>query len=88
MAVNGDAFADELNAFNRVMNRGHRLGHWLTGEYGSSAARSPAAISRQRPAWADYIASERVKTCTAIAQDVAQEVISMIEVERQKPLPQ
>lgn len=40
MAVGGDAFADELNAFDPVMNLGHKLANWFRGEFGSTQCRA------------------------------------------------
>ena len=36
MAVGGDAFNDDLNAFSKIMNLGHRLAQWFTTEFGST----------------------------------------------------
>ena len=39
MAAGGDAFADDLNKFNRTMNLGHTLAKWFTGAFGSTQCR-------------------------------------------------
>jgi hypothetical protein len=39
MAVRGDAFADDVNKFNRTMNLGHQLATWFTGAIGSTRCR-------------------------------------------------
>ena len=36
MAAGGDAFADDLNRFNRAMNLGHELAKWFTGGFCST----------------------------------------------------
>jgi hypothetical protein len=36
MAAGGDAFANDLNKFNRVMNLGHELARWFRGAVGST----------------------------------------------------
>jgi hypothetical protein len=40
MAVRGDAFADDLNAFNRLMNLGHELSLSFEAEFGSTQCRA------------------------------------------------
>ena len=39
MAAGGDAFADDVNKFNRTMNLGHQLAKWFTGAFGSTQCR-------------------------------------------------
>ena len=40
MAVGGQAFADERNQFNKIMNLGHRLAQWFAAEFGSTQCRA------------------------------------------------
>ncbi len=79
MALGGNAFADELNAFNRIMNLGHRLSQWLTTECGSAQC---GAITRcdfsTMVGVRQYIESDGVTRCRAIAQKVAAKVEDMI----------
>jgi C_GCAxxG_C_C family probable redox protein len=72
MAVRGDAFADDINAFNRIMNLGYRLSRWFTAEFGGTQCRAltqcdfSTAEGVQR-----YIDDGQTARCTAIAQSVA-----------------
>ncbi len=79
MAVGGDAFADNLNAFNRTMNRGHRLGQWFAARFGSTRCSAIANSDFSRiDGVVHYIEKDGVTRCAAMAQDVADEVLSMI----------
>jgi hypothetical protein len=40
MAAGGNALADDLNKFNRVMNLGHELAKRFTGAFGSTQCRA------------------------------------------------
>jgi len=83
MAVGGDAFADDLNAFNRSMNRGHRLGQWFAARFGSTRC---SEITNSDFSRADgvgqYLGTDGVTRCAAITQDVADEVRTMIKLGR------
>ena len=39
MIVGGNAFADHMNKFNRLMNIGHRMSKWFRKEFGSTLCR-------------------------------------------------
>ena len=80
MAIRGDAFADDLNAFSKIMNLGNRLSQWFTTEFGSTQC---GAITQ-----CDFSTTEGVQRyiddggtarCSAIAQSVALRVLSMIQ---------
>ncbi len=79
MATGGDAFADDLNAFNRMMNTGHRLGEWFRARFGSIAC---SAITQSDFSKIEdvqrFIDTGAIERCTAITQDVEQEVRTMI----------
>jgi C_GCAxxG_C_C family probable redox protein len=83
MAVGGNAFADSLNAFNRSMNRGHRLARWFAAQHGSTQCR---AITRCDFATAEgvqrYIDGGGTARCRALAESVAERVRGMIRPER------
>jgi C_GCAxxG_C_C family probable redox protein len=86
MAVGGDAFADDMNKFNKIMNLGHRLSQWFTDEFGSTQCRaitqcdfsSTAGVSR-------YIESGGVTRCKALADKVAVKVQEMLEETKANP---
>ena len=40
MALGRNAFADDVDRFDRIMNLGHRLALWFTREYGSTQCRA------------------------------------------------
>ena len=81
MAIRGDAFNDDLNAFSKIMNLGNRLSQWFTTEFGSTQC---GAITQ-----CDFSTTEGVQRyiddggtarCGAIAQSVALRVRSMIQL--------
>ena len=80
MAIRGDAFADDLNAFNKIMNLGNRLSKRFMAEFGSTQC---GAITQ-----CDFSTTEGVQRyihdggtarCSAIAESVAHRVLSMIQ---------
>jgi hypothetical protein len=79
MAVGGNAFADELNAFNPVMNLGHKLAKWFEDELGSTQCRDLtgcdfASVAEVR----EYVATDGTARCTDIAQRVAARVADLV----------
>jgi putative redox-active protein with C_GCAxxG_C_C motif len=72
MAAGGDAFADGMNEFNRIMNAGKRIAQWFAGEFGSTQCRditssdfsSAAGVKR-------FIDSDGAARCKTIARAVA-----------------
>jgi len=80
MAVGGNAFADDLNAFNRVMNLGHELARWFKGQYGSTQCRDITGCDFSTRAGArSYAESGCVLRCEAIARELALRVRGMVE---------
>ncbi len=80
MAVRGDAFADDVNAFNKTMNLGNRLAQGFTAKFGSTQCR---AITQCDFATTEgvqrYIDGGGAARCKAIAESVAHRVLSMIQ---------
>ena len=80
MAVRGDAFADDVNAFNKTMNLGNRLAQGFAAEFGGTQCR---AITQCDFATTEgvqrYIDDGGAARCKAIAQSVAHRVLSMIQ---------
>ena len=69
MAVRGDAFADELNAFNRVMNLGHELSEWFEAEFGSTQCRALTGCDFASTADVDeYIDRDGTADCADLAR--------------------
>lgn len=80
MAVRGDAFADHVNAFNRVMNLGHELGTWFAAEFGSIRCRTLTGCDFASPAdVAEYVGRDGTSVCAALARRVAEHVTAMVE---------
>ena len=80
MAVRGDAFADELNAFNRVMNLGHELSEWFEAEFGSTQCRALTGCDFASTADVDeYIDRDGTADCARLARRVAEHVSAMVE---------
>lgn len=79
MAVGGDAFADERNAFNPIMNRGHELAAWFAEQFGSTQCRVLTGCDLgTAEGVATYIAGDQVVTCRAMARQVADRVEDLI----------
>jgi len=75
MAVGGEAFADDLNAFNKIMNLGHRLAGWFSNRFGSTQCRALTQCDFATPAGVTrYIEGDGVRRCMTIAREVADEV--------------
>ncbi len=80
MVAGGHALDDELNRFNRSVNRGRALARWFAGEFGSTrclaltgcAFSSAAAVER-------YVATDQVARCRAMAEAVAARAERILE---------
>ncbi len=87
MAVGGDAFDDHLNAFNPLMNLGHKLADWFKGEFKSTQCRTVTGCDF---ASADdvrqFVASEGIARCERIAQRVAEQAAELIDRDRRQTL--
>ena len=80
MAVRGDAFADDVNAFNRTMNLGNRLAQGFTAEFGSTQCRAITQCDFSTTEGVQrYIDGGGAVRCSAMAQSVAHRVQSMIQ---------
>lgn len=75
MAVGGNAFADDLNAFNISMNRGHRLAQWFSNTFGSTLCRDITQCDFAKAEDVErYIESGCVRGCRSIAETVARKL--------------
>jgi CBS domain containing-hemolysin-like protein len=80
MAAGGDAFADDVNKFNRAMNLGHELAKWFTGAFGSTQCRSITGCDFLTTEGVNqYIDTDGVARCQVIARQVAAKVERMID---------
>jgi hypothetical protein len=82
MAVRGDAFADDLNAFSKTMNLGNRLSQWFTAEFGSTQCGTITQCDFSTNEGVQrYVDDGDAARCSAIAQSVALKVLSMIQAD-------
>jgi hypothetical protein len=80
MAAGSDAFADDVNKFNRTMNLGDRLAKWFTGTFGSTQCRGITGCDFSTTAGVNqYIDADGVARCQVIAQQVAARAERMID---------
>jgi C_GCAxxG_C_C family probable redox protein len=80
MAVRGDAFADDVNAFNKVMNLGNGLAQWFAAEFGSTQCSAITGCDFSTTEGVQrYIDDGGAVRCRAMAQRVALRVLSMIQ---------
>jgi len=79
MAVGGDAFRDDRNAFNKTMNLGHALSQWFRTTFGSTQCRALTECDFSTPEGVDrYIASAQVTRCKDMANRVASQVQGLL----------
>jgi hypothetical protein len=79
MTVGGDAFADDVNKFNRTMNRGYQLSRWFAGEFGSTQCRKITGCDFSDPRGVTgYIEGDQIAKCRAIGCQVAEQVERML----------
>lgn len=75
MAVGGNAFADDMNAFNRVMNLGQELARWFEAEFGSTQCRTLTGCDFATAEGVHaYIENDGTSGCSRIARLVAARV--------------
>jgi C_GCAxxG_C_C family probable redox protein len=78
MKTGGTAFADGVNNFNRIMNRGKTLAGWFAEEFGDTRCRAITGCDFSSAADAErFVQSDAVAGCQAIAEKVASRVLSM-----------
>lgn len=79
MAIGTDAFADDLNEYSRVMNRGRSLATWFEQAYGSTQCSALTQCDLSTAAGAQkYVESACVTGCRAITEGVAEQVRRMV----------
>jgi hypothetical protein len=80
MAVRGDAFADDVNAFNKTMNLGNRLAQRFTADFGSTQCRAITQCDFSTTEGVQrYIDDGGAMRCSVMAQSVAHKVLSVIQ---------
>lgn len=82
MVAGGDALADHMNKFNRIMNIGNRMAGWFTEEFGSTLCREVTRCDFSSLGDVHrYIEQGSVVTCRTIAEKVAGKVEEIIKQE-------
>jgi hypothetical protein len=82
MIVGGNALADHMNKFNRVMNIGNRMSEWFTEEFGSTLCREVTQCDFSSLGDVHrYIEKGSVTTCKIIAEKVAKQAERIIKQE-------
>lgn len=81
MIIGGNALADNMNKFNRLLNIGHRMSKWFTTEFGSTLCREFtqcdfSSLEDVRR----YIRKDSVNSCRIIAEKVAKQADNIIEL--------
>lgn len=80
MIAGGNAFADHLNEFNRLMNIGHRMSKWFREEFGSTLCHEVTQCDFSSLGDVHrYIENSSVTNCKIIAEKVAMQTEMIIE---------
>lgn len=80
MIIGGNAFDENINKFNRMMNIGYRMSRWFTNEFGSTQCHAITQCDFSSTAGASkYIERDCVTRCRTIAEKVAEKVRNIIE---------
>jgi hypothetical protein len=86
MALGGNAIADDLNKFNRVVNLGHDLARWFEGRVGSTQCRTLTGCDFAAAQGVHaYIQRDGTAECARIARLVAGRVADLIAQTAQAP---
>jgi len=80
MVAGGNAFADHLNKFNRLMNIGHKMSKWFREEFGSTLCHDVTRCDFSSLENVHrYIENGSVNNCKNIAEKVARKAERIIE---------
>jgi protein-S-isoprenylcysteine O-methyltransferase Ste14 len=83
LLTGGPAFDDDVNKFNRSMNRGGELAAWFGAQFGSTQCRVITGADFSSTAGVDaYLQGSGIARCRLIAQKVADHVQLMVEEEK------
>jgi hypothetical protein len=79
MALGGNAIADDVNKFNRVVNHGHDLARWFEAQFGSTQCRTLTGCDFATAQGVHaYIEHDGTAECARIARLVAERVADQI----------
>jgi hypothetical protein len=80
MIVGGNALADHMNKFNRVMNIGNRMSGWFTKEFGNTLCHEVTQCDFSSLGDVHrYIEKGSVNTCKIMAERVAKQAERIIK---------
>ncbi len=80
MIAGGNALADHMNKFNRLLNIGHRMSKWFRKEFGSTLCREITRCDFSSLADVHhYIVNGSLTTCKIIAENVARQAEMIIK---------
>jgi len=80
MIAGGNALADNMNKFNRLLNIGHRMSKWFKNEFGSTLCREVTQCDFSSLGDVHrYIEKDSLTTCKLIAEKVARQAEMIIE---------
>ncbi len=75
MTVDGNAFDEKINKFNRSMNRGYKLSKWFSKEFGSTQCQAITHCDFSDLSGVNnYIQGNCITSCKQIAEQVAAKV--------------
>ena len=81
MKTGGNAFADHINKFNRVMNLGEGLAGWFAGQFGSTQCQAVTGCDfSSLDSVRRYIETDGLQRCRDIADKVADQVLRLSRV--------
>lgn len=79
MALGGDALRDDLNRFNRTMNRGKALADWFAGQFGTTqCAALTGCVFASASDVERFIEGGQVHRCEEVAAAVAARTAAML----------
>jgi hypothetical protein len=82
MIAGGNALADDLNKFNRIVNIGNRMAEWFAREFGSTSCHDVTQCDFSTASGVHrFIESASVARCRIIAQRVAEQVEATLRQE-------
>ena len=79
MIAGGNALADHMNKFNRILNIGYRMSKWFSKEFGSTLCHEITQCDFSSLANVhQYIENNSVTTCKIISEKVARQAEMII----------
>ena len=85
MTAGGNAFDDQLNKFNRSMNRGYRLSKWFVKEFCSTQCQAITQCDFSNSSGvSNFIEGDCITRCRKITEKVAEKVRQMLADENRR----